>query len=44
MRGILVMKESDVLFQKGMELLKSGQYKQAEELFRKARATAVKSI
>lgn len=38
------MKESDVLFQKGMEMLKSGQYKQAEELFRKARASVLKSM
>lgn len=34
------MKESDVLFKKGMEMLRSGEYKKAEELFIKAREIA----
>lgn len=36
------MKESDILFQKGMEMLKAGEYKRAEETFCKARSIAEK--
>ena len=38
------MKESDILFQQGMELLKTGQYKKAEEVFNKAKNIIEKSV
>lgn len=34
------MKESDVLFHKGMELLRNGEYRKAEETFHKAKELA----
>lgn len=37
------MKESDILFSRGMEMLKSGDYKKAEELFIKAREMVKKN-
>ncbi len=37
-------KEADVLFRQGMELLKNGDYKRAEEVFPRARDIAGKEL
>jgi uncharacterized protein HemY len=37
------MNESDTLFRKGMEMLRSGEYKKAEELFCRAKELAARS-
>lgn len=34
------MKESDVLFRKGMEFLRNGEYRKAEETFNRAKELA----
>ena len=34
------MKESDMLFRKGMEFLRNGDYRKAEEIFNKAKDLA----